>query len=160
MELWYAPTSPFARKVRIAAHELGLAGCLRLVEVTPWTDARLRALNPLSKVPTLVLDSGEVLYESGVLCEYRTSTSAGRNTGGAPPIRASPPGSNRSTPAPRCARPATGSRRADEPPPEAFASICCVNTVEGDIPADAPPLRALACASHPAAWAWRHRMGR
>ncbi|SET98144.1 glutathione S-transferase family protein [Stigmatella erecta] len=73
MELWYAPTSPFARKVRIAAHELGLAGRLRLVEVNPWTDARLRALNPLSKVPTLVLDSGEVLYESGVLCEYLDS---------------------------------------------------------------------------------------
>lgn len=73
MELWYAPTSPFARKVRIAAHELGLAGRLRLVEVNPWTDARLRALNPLSKVPTLVLDSGEVLYESSVLCEYLDS---------------------------------------------------------------------------------------
>ncbi|WNG20640.1 glutathione S-transferase family protein [Cystobacter fuscus] len=73
MELWYAPTSPFARKVRIATHELGLADRIRLVEVDPWTDVRLRTLNPLAKVPTLVLESGEVLYESGVLCEYLDS---------------------------------------------------------------------------------------
>ena len=70
MQLWYAPTSPFARKVRIAAHELGLAGTIELVEVDPWSDARLRTLNPLAKVPTLVLDSGEILFESPVICEY------------------------------------------------------------------------------------------
>lgn len=60
MKLWYAPTAPFARKVRVAAHELGLAEKLQLVEVDPWSDPRLRALNPLAKVPTLVLDDGEV----------------------------------------------------------------------------------------------------
>jgi glutathione S-transferase len=69
MELWYAATSPFARKVRIAAHELGLADRLGLVEVDPWTDPRLRALNPLGKVPTLVLDDGEVVWESGLIVE-------------------------------------------------------------------------------------------
>jgi glutathione S-transferase len=68
MQLWYAPTSPFARKVRVAALELGLP--LELVEVDPWTDERLRRLNPLSKVPTLVADNGAVLYESGVICQY------------------------------------------------------------------------------------------
>jgi glutathione S-transferase len=70
MQLWYAPTSPFARKVRIAAHELGLADRIELVEVDPWSDARLRRLNPLAKVPTLVLPSGETLFESAVICEY------------------------------------------------------------------------------------------
>jgi glutathione S-transferase len=69
MELWYAPTSPFARKVRVAAHELGLQSRLWLVETNPWSDAKLRALNPLAKVPTLVLDDGEVLWESGVIAE-------------------------------------------------------------------------------------------
>jgi glutathione S-transferase len=77
MQLWYAPTSPFARKTRIAAHELGLAASLELVEVNPWTDARLRALNPLSKVPTLVLDTGQVLIESAVICEYLDSMAGG-----------------------------------------------------------------------------------
>lgn len=69
MELWYAPTSPFARKVRVAAHELGLAEKLRLVQVDPWNDAGLRALNPLAKVPTLVLDDGEAVWESGLIAE-------------------------------------------------------------------------------------------
>lgn len=77
MELWYAPTSPFARKVRIAAHELGLSGKLTLVRVDPWREGRLRALNPLSKVPTLVLPNGTVLFESAVICDY-LDTLAGR----------------------------------------------------------------------------------
>jgi glutathione S-transferase len=70
MQLWYAPTSPFARKVRIAAFELGLADDIALVEVDPWSDERLRSLNPLAKVPTLVLGWGEILFESTVICEY------------------------------------------------------------------------------------------
>lgn len=35
MELWYTTTSPFARKVRIAAAELGLADRITLVRVDP-----------------------------------------------------------------------------------------------------------------------------
>ncbi|MFT3770229.1 MAG: glutathione S-transferase N-terminal domain-containing protein [Minicystis sp.] len=73
MQLWYAPTSPFARKVRIAAGELGLSDRIELVEVNPWTDERLRRLNPLGKVPTLVTDTGAVLFESAVICEYLDS---------------------------------------------------------------------------------------
>jgi glutathione S-transferase len=73
MQLWYAPTSPFARKVRIAAHELGLGDRVELVEVNPWTDQRLRELNPLCKVPTLVTDAGQVLFESAVICEWLDS---------------------------------------------------------------------------------------
>lgn len=83
MQLWYAPTSPFARKVRVAVEELGLAAALELVEVNPWTDDRLRALNPLSKVPTLVRDNGSILYESSVICDYLDSL--------APPRRLFPP---------------------------------------------------------------------
>ena len=69
MELWYAPTSPFARKVRVAAYELGVAEAIRLIEVDPWTDQRLRDLNPLAKVPTLRLDDGEIVWESGLIAE-------------------------------------------------------------------------------------------
>jgi glutathione S-transferase len=70
MTLWFAPTSPFARKVRIAASELGLAGNLTLERVDPWTDPRLRAINPLAKVPTLQLADGTILFESAVICDY------------------------------------------------------------------------------------------
>lgn len=73
LELWFAPTSPFARKVRVAAAELGLAHRLRLVRVDPWTDDRLRARNPLAKVPTLVTAGGDTLFESGVICDYLDS---------------------------------------------------------------------------------------
>ena len=70
MELWYSTTSPFARKVRVAAEEVGLSGRIRLHATNPWTDAGLRAVNPLCKVPTLVAGDGLVLYESGVICDY------------------------------------------------------------------------------------------
>ncbi len=77
MKLWFSPTSPFARKVRIAAHELHIDGALELEEIDPWSDARLRALNPLAKVPTLVLDDGQVLYESSVIISFFDSNVKG-----------------------------------------------------------------------------------
>jgi glutathione S-transferase len=58
MKLFYAPTSPFARKVRVTAHELRLEDRIELVLVNPWSDAELRSLNPLAKVPTLIRDDG------------------------------------------------------------------------------------------------------
>ncbi|MCY1023933.1 glutathione S-transferase family protein [Pyxidicoccus sp. MSG2] len=78
MRLWYAPTSPFARKTRIVAHELELTEQLELVEVNPWTDGRLRALNPLAKVPTLERSDGPPIYESGVICDYLDALSGER----------------------------------------------------------------------------------
>lgn len=73
MRLLYAPTSPFARKVRITAHELGLAGDIALVacpanRLVPSPE--ILAHNPLSQVPTLVLDDGTAIADSGVICAY------------------------------------------------------------------------------------------
>ncbi|MCY1059886.1 glutathione S-transferase [Nannocystis sp. SCPEA4] len=70
MQLFIASTSPFARKARIVAHELGLGDRIVMIEVDPWTDPRLRSLNPLAKVPTLIRDGGEPLYDSAVICDY------------------------------------------------------------------------------------------
>jgi len=73
MKLHWSPRSPFVRKVMIAAHELGLAGrldCVRTVVATTRPHAPLMQENPLSKIPTLVLDDGTVLYDSPVICEY------------------------------------------------------------------------------------------
>ncbi|KYF72648.1 glutathione S-transferase N-terminal domain-containing protein [Sorangium cellulosum] len=77
MKLYYAPTSPFARKVRVTAHELQLGDRIDLVLVNPWSDAALRSLNPLAKVPTLVRDDGQVLFESALVCEYLDHLAAG-----------------------------------------------------------------------------------
>lgn len=73
MKLLYSPTSPFVRKVLIAAHELGLADALALetVTVTPTREnAEVAAANPLTKVPTLVLDDGTALFDSRVIVAY------------------------------------------------------------------------------------------
>ncbi|MGE0035433.1 MAG: glutathione S-transferase family protein [Xanthobacteraceae bacterium] len=73
MKLHWSPRSPFVRKVMIVAHELGLTGrldCVRTVAATTRPHPELMHDNPLSKIPTLVLDDGTVLYDSRVICEY------------------------------------------------------------------------------------------
>ena len=80
MKLHWSPRSPFVRKVMIAAHELGLTDritCVRTVVATTRPHAPLMDENPLSKIPTLVLDDGTVLYDSPVVCEYLDSLHAG-----------------------------------------------------------------------------------
>ncbi|HSI41539.1 MAG TPA: glutathione S-transferase family protein [Xanthobacteraceae bacterium] len=61
--------SPFVRRVGIALTLYGLP-----FEHRPWSsfgDAeRLAAYNPLRRVPTLVLDDGEVLIESGAILDH------------------------------------------------------------------------------------------
>ncbi len=73
MKLHWSPRSPFVRKVMIVAHERGIAErivCVRTVAATAKPHAELMLDNPLSKIPTLVLDDGTVLYDSPVICEY------------------------------------------------------------------------------------------
>jgi glutathione S-transferase len=73
VKLFFAPLSPFVRKVRVAAHELGMAGRVELVEVatTPVAmNEQLASVNPLGKLPALVTDDGELLYDSPVILEY------------------------------------------------------------------------------------------
>ena len=80
MKLHWSPRSPFVRKVMIAAHELGLAdriACVRTVVATTRPHGPLMEENPLSKIPTLVLDDGTVLYDSPVICEYLDGLHAG-----------------------------------------------------------------------------------
>jgi glutathione S-transferase len=73
MKLHWSPRSPFVRKVMVVAHERGLIGrleCVRTVAATSKPHAELMRDNPLSKIPTLVLDDGTVIYDSPVICEY------------------------------------------------------------------------------------------
>jgi len=81
MKLHWSPRSPFVRKVMIVAHELGLANridCVRTVVATARPHLPLMEENPLSKIPTLVLDDGTVLYDSRVICEYLDGLHHGR----------------------------------------------------------------------------------
>ena len=73
MKLHWSPRSPYVRKVMVCAHEVGLADRIEtvrsLVVMTQPHEALMRE-NPLSKIPTLVTDSGEILYDSITICEY------------------------------------------------------------------------------------------
>lgn len=78
MKLRHSPTSPFVRKVLVLAHEVGVADRLEIVPTDAWSEATdLVSQNPLSKVPTLVLDDGAALYDSPVICEYLDDLHAG-----------------------------------------------------------------------------------
>jgi glutathione S-transferase len=80
MKLHWSPRSPFVRKVMIVAHERGLANRitrLRTVAAMTKPHAQLMIDNPLSKIPTLVLDDGTVIYDSRVICEYFDSLGDG-----------------------------------------------------------------------------------
>ena len=73
MKLHWSPRSPFVRKVMVVVHELGLGdriACVRTVAASTKPHAALMRDNPLSKIPTLVLDDGTVIAESIAICRY------------------------------------------------------------------------------------------
>lgn len=81
MQLIYAAASPFARKVRVLAAETGLLDRIELLDtaVLPTTlNERVNALNPLGKIPVLLTDDDEALYDSRVICEYLDSLHQGQ----------------------------------------------------------------------------------
>lgn len=69
MKLLYTPNSPYARKVRIVAIEKHIE--IKLLEVV-LSDPQnpVSQYNPLGKVPVLVVDDEEGLYDSRVIVEY------------------------------------------------------------------------------------------
>ncbi len=63
--------SPFGRKVKIAASLLGLSERIQIVDAdTLNPEDNLRQQNPLGKIPALILENGEALYDSRVIVEY------------------------------------------------------------------------------------------
>lgn len=81
MKLHWSPRSPFVRKVMIVLHETGLIDrveCVRTVVafVSPPDDQILKD-NPLGKIPALVLDDGQCIFDSRVICEYLDDLGAG-----------------------------------------------------------------------------------
>ena len=82
MKLHFALPSPYVRKVRAVAIELGLDDRIELLTraMTPVSpDADLNADNPLGKIPCLITDDGEALYDSRVICSYLDSLADGNS---------------------------------------------------------------------------------
>jgi glutathione S-transferase len=74
VELIFSGLSPYVRKVNIVAHEHGIADRLRLTPVNTRAEPeKITPRNPLGKIPVLITDSGESLYDSPVICEYLDS---------------------------------------------------------------------------------------
>lgn len=69
MKLYNADLSPYAARVRMAAYAKGIDLATELPPEGMKSPSYL-ALNPMGKVPTLVLDDGTALPESQVICEY------------------------------------------------------------------------------------------
>ena len=81
VKLLYQTHSPYARQVLVLAHEIGLADRLEVVhhETSPTRrNEAVFAVNPLGKVPVLVLDDGLALFDSAVICDYLDSLHGGR----------------------------------------------------------------------------------
>jgi glutathione S-transferase len=69
MKLLYAPASPYSAKVRMAAAQAGLA--LDAVRVDASSQPpELTGVNPLGKIPCLVTDDGEPVYDSRCITQY------------------------------------------------------------------------------------------
>lgn len=81
MKLTFSPGSPFARKVRIAAMELGLIEQIEFVpaKVAPGesNEDYARDISPLRKLPALILDDGQVIVDSYVIVEYLDELAGG-----------------------------------------------------------------------------------
>lgn len=79
MKLYFSPASPYVRKVMVAAHEKGLADRIELLPsaASPINrDKTIVRSNPSGKVPTMLLDTGQALYDSRVICAYVDSLSS------------------------------------------------------------------------------------
>ncbi len=69
MKLISATPSPWARKVRILLIEKGLDA--EIVNDVPWSPATaVPQFNPLEKLPILITDEGESIYESRLIVEW------------------------------------------------------------------------------------------
>ena len=81
MKLYYAPTSPYVRKVMIVLEETGQRDDVELINTatTPIAaDPALLAKNPLAKVPALERPDGPTLYDSRVITAYLDARAGGK----------------------------------------------------------------------------------
>jgi glutathione S-transferase len=76
MKLVGTKTSPYVRKVRVILAEKKIP--FEFIEESAWTaDTKVPNFNPLNKVPALVMDDGDAIYDSTVISEYLDAISGG-----------------------------------------------------------------------------------
>jgi glutathione S-transferase len=75
LKLYGTPISPFTRKAMVVARELDVK--LEIL-ARPADVEEFRRINPLGKIPALVLDDGSALFDSPVICEYLNHVGGGK----------------------------------------------------------------------------------
>ena len=78
MKFYFTANSPYARKARIIIKELGLSARVEEIAITLPADEDFRAVNPLGKIPALILDDGSAIFDSPVICEYLDELGQGK----------------------------------------------------------------------------------
>lgn len=71
----YSPASPYSAKVRMAAAWCGIEVDAKVVD-TNAEPAQLIDANPLGKIPVLITDDGETVYDSRAITQYLNRLSA------------------------------------------------------------------------------------
>jgi glutathione S-transferase len=65
VKLHWSPNSPYARKVVVDTKEMQINHRVEIIETTAiptMANEVLSALNPLTRIPTLQLNAGEILF--------------------------------------------------------------------------------------------------
>jgi glutathione S-transferase len=84
MKLFYSPFHTFIHKVLVTVHEAGFWDEMTFIATYPFKNRdgedqgdnySIAAINPLDKVPTLVLDDGQVVYGSQAIVECLDASS-------------------------------------------------------------------------------------
>lgn len=80
MKLHWSPRSPFVRKVTIVLEECGLTDSVeRIRSVAVFAgepNPDILQDNPLGKIPVLLTDDGQKLFDSSVICDYLITLAA------------------------------------------------------------------------------------
>ena len=69
MKLFYSDASPYARKCAVVAQEKGLGDQIEIDRINVY-EMEFREINPLNKIPCLVLPDGTGLFDSFVICDH------------------------------------------------------------------------------------------
>jgi glutathione S-transferase len=78
MQLYLNSSSPYARVVRVCLYEKQLIERTELCWCDPWAaESELLQITPLSRIPTLVTDEGDVITESLLIAHYLDAVGEG-----------------------------------------------------------------------------------
>ena len=75
-KIYFAPASPYSAKVRMVAAQAGYVA-ESIIVTTAEDPAELIASNPLGKVPALMTDEGQAVFDSPVMCQFINHAAGG-----------------------------------------------------------------------------------